>query len=115
VETFSLAALEAMAMSRPVVHADLGGASEMIVSGHNGYLFPVGDTASLVERLRQLADPVRAARLGGNARRRVEERFSETAMVTRYEQLLVELCRRYGAEHTPSIYQRQDRIGKGMT
>lgn len=110
VETFSLAALEAMAMSRPVVHSDLGGASEMIVPGYNGYLFPVGDTASLVDRLRQLADPTWATILGGNARRRVEERFSETAMVTRYEQLLVDLCHRHATDGADSRYRRQDHI-----
>src|SRR5690606_38216679 len=35
VETFSLAALESMALGRPLVHADLGGAREMIRPGWN--------------------------------------------------------------------------------
>ena len=55
-ETFSLAAMEAMALGRPVVHSDVGGASEMIVSGCNGFLFPVGDTGALVDKLAILAD-----------------------------------------------------------
>lgn len=91
VETFSLAALEAMAMSRPVVHADLGGATEMIVPDHNGYLFPVGDTQALVNRLLRLADPALAAAMGRNARRAAEKNFSEAAMVDRYERLLAEV------------------------
>src|SRR6185503_13754499 len=37
IETFSLAALEAMALARPVVHSDIGGAAEMISSGDNGF------------------------------------------------------------------------------
>jgi glycosyltransferase involved in cell wall biosynthesis len=38
VETFSIAALEAMACGLPSVLTDIGGASEMILEGQNGYL-----------------------------------------------------------------------------
>jgi len=92
IETFSLAALEAMALGKPVVHADIGGAPDMIRSGVNGYLFPVGDTAALVECLAQLADPERRQRMGRAARETVEARFSESAMVDGYERALLELC-----------------------
>lgn len=90
-EAFSLAAIEAMALGRPVVHADVGGAAEMIHSGQDGWLFPVGDTATLVQRLAALAEPVARARMGENARATVVQRFSERAMVERYEQMLAEL------------------------
>lgn len=92
-ETFSLAALEAMAMNRPVVHADLGGAAEMITPGHNGFLFPVGDTTALTDRLQSLANRRLASAMGMNARRTVEERFSEAAMIDSYERLLDNVCR----------------------
>jgi glycosyltransferase involved in cell wall biosynthesis len=92
VETFSLAALEAMALGRPVVHAELGGAAEMIRSGADGWLFPAGDTAALVERLAALADPELRRRMGRSARGRVEARFAEGAMVDRYEAALSELA-----------------------
>jgi glycosyltransferase involved in cell wall biosynthesis len=91
VETFSLAALEAMALARPVVQSEIGGAAEMTLPGENGALFPVGDTAALVERLAALADPAARRRMGAAARATVEERFAERAMVERYEQRLVEL------------------------
>ena len=91
-EAFSLAAIEAMALGRPVVHPDVGGAAEMIHSGQDGWLFPVGDTATLVDRLAVLADPVVRTRMGENARASVASRFSEHAMVTRYEELLFEIC-----------------------
>jgi glycosyltransferase involved in cell wall biosynthesis len=84
-ETFSLAALEAMALGRPVVHAEVGGAAEMIRDGSDGLLFPVGDTAALVERLASLAGRQERVRIGEQARRTVEARFSERAMVERYE------------------------------
>jgi glycosyltransferase involved in cell wall biosynthesis len=91
-EAFSLAAIEAMALGRPVVHAEVGGAAEMIHSGHDGWLFPVGDTATLVDRLAALADPVARTRMGENARATVAMRFSEQQMVERYEQVLTELA-----------------------
>jgi L-malate glycosyltransferase len=91
-EAFSLAAIEAMALGRPVVHAAVGGAAEMIHSGQDGWLFPVGDTATLVDRLVRLADPVARTRMGENARATVTARFTERAMVERYEQLLSELA-----------------------
>jgi L-malate glycosyltransferase len=101
-EAFSLAAIEAMAMRKPFVHSNVGGAEEMIIPGENGFLFPVGDTAALVDRLARLADGSRRDRLGANARARAEQMFSETTMVDRYDQLLVELCRsRSGARAAP--------------
>jgi glycosyltransferase involved in cell wall biosynthesis len=91
-EAFSLAALEALALGRPVVHAQVGGAAEMIEPGRNGYLFAPGDTRALVERLAALADPALRRRMGAQARAMVEERFSERAMVDRYESRLEELA-----------------------
>jgi glycosyltransferase involved in cell wall biosynthesis len=92
-EAFSLAAIEAMALSRPIVHSDVGGAAEMILPGRNGYLFPVGDTRALVDKLAILADGAVARRMGHSAREMVESRFSEKTMVDRYEKVLLELCR----------------------
>ncbi len=91
IETFSLAALEAMALGRPVVHSDIGGAAEMVLDGENGFLFPVGDTPALVRRLAELAEPARRVRMGAAARELVVARFSERAMVERYETTLLKL------------------------
>jgi len=91
-EAFSLAAIEAMALALPVVHADVGGAAEMIRPGHDGFLFPAGDTGTLVDCLAALADPAKRSALGRNARQTVETRFSERAMVERYEGSLNELA-----------------------
>jgi glycosyltransferase involved in cell wall biosynthesis len=92
VETFSLAALEAMALGRPVVHAELGGAAEMIRHQRDGFLFSVGDTRSLTECLAALADPQLRKRMGAQARATVEERFSERSMIERYEIRLQDLA-----------------------
>jgi glycosyltransferase involved in cell wall biosynthesis len=91
VETFSLAALEAMALGRPVVLSQIGGAAEMVRPDENGFLFPAHDTPALVASLAALAEPALRERMGAAARTTVEARFSERAMVDRYEGLLQQL------------------------
>jgi glycosyltransferase involved in cell wall biosynthesis len=90
-EALSLAALEAMALARPVVHPAVGGGPEIIRPGREGFLFPVGDTAALAGCLAALADPGARSRMGAAARETVEARFSEGAMVERYESTFLEL------------------------
>lgn len=93
VETFSNAALEAMAMRLPVVLSRIGGAAEMVLPDRSGFLYPAGDVAALVERLRPLVDsPELRQSLGAAARRQVLARFSAERMVDQYEQLLPTLA-----------------------
>lgn len=116
-ETFSLSAIEAMALGKPFVHSDVGGASEMIFSGWNGFLFPVGDDEALLERLHMLADRERARTMGRNARLLVEHRFSEQHMVDAYEHLLRDVCadgdedRGSPRKRRPSCHSRGSSIG----
>lgn len=93
-EAFSLAAIEAMALCKPVVHSEVGGAAEMIFPGRNGFLFPVGNTEALVDRLSILADRTVSTRMGNAARQVVETSFSETTMVDRYEEILMQTLNR---------------------
>jgi L-malate glycosyltransferase len=87
-ETFSVAALEIMAMGRPVVLSELGGAREMVFEGRNGFLFPVGDTSAFVGHLRSLYDHARRSAMGSKARQIVVERFSHGEMVRSYCEVL---------------------------
>jgi glycosyltransferase involved in cell wall biosynthesis len=105
-EAFSLAAIEAMAMGKPFVHSDVGGAAEMIRHGEDGFLFPVGDTGALVDRLARLADRVERIRMGSNARARVEALFSEKTMIDRYEKLLLELQSSAAAQGQQPLHNR---------
>jgi L-malate glycosyltransferase len=91
-EALSLAAIEAMAMAKPLVHSQVGGATELIESGRNGLLFPPGDTAALVDCLQWLADRSTQRMMGHRARVKAETAFSERLMVDRYQQLLLEVC-----------------------
>jgi glycosyltransferase involved in cell wall biosynthesis len=91
VETFSLAALEGMATGLAAVLSDIGGASEMVSSGENGFLFPAGDTLALVDALTRLSEPGAAARMGGVARERVVRDFTIQRMVGDYADYLPQL------------------------
>jgi glycosyltransferase involved in cell wall biosynthesis len=102
-ETFSLAAIEAMALSRPVVQSDVGGAAEMIAPGKTGFLFPAGNTDAFVEKLAILADRSVSRQMGWEARATVETLFSEKTMVDRYERTLEEICAAVHPEHADRI------------
>jgi len=85
VETFSNAALEAMAMSRPVVLSRLSGAPEMIEEGIQGLLYQKTDSAELAICIEQLVDRKKCNMMGLAARKHVIEHFSFDRMVTDYE------------------------------
>ncbi|MBI4879421.1 MAG: glycosyltransferase family 4 protein [Planctomycetes bacterium] len=56
--------LEARMMGLPLLASDLGGISEVVEEGRNGFLFPAGDAAALERRLRAiLASPACLAAL----------------------------------------------------
>jgi glycosyltransferase involved in cell wall biosynthesis len=90
VETFSNAALEAMASAKPVILSRIGGAAEMVRDGAEGFIVEPAELAiqvpRLIERLR--SDPALCQRLGAAARRRVEREFSLDAMVDEYQALI---------------------------
>ncbi|MDC5819329.1 glycosyltransferase family 4 protein [Vibrio europaeus] len=83
-ETFSNAALEAMALSLPVLMSDVGGAPEMVEQGSNGYLFEALNPGAMAQQMRQLISQTEEQGLGQNARKRVERDFSNQAMVKNY-------------------------------
>ena len=87
-ETFSLAALEAMALGKPLVMSDTGGAADLIVPGEHGFLYAPGDTDALAAHLRQLTSPSLRAQLGAAAARRVRERFTVQSMTAGFAEHL---------------------------
>jgi len=89
--------LEAMATGLPVVSTGVGGASEIIESGLNGYLVDVGDDQSiamLIERL--VSKPSLAEAIGREARTTVEMKFGWSTAIEKY----VEVYRRLVSRET---------------
>jgi glycosyltransferase involved in cell wall biosynthesis len=92
-ETFSMAALEAMACGLPIVASHVGSMPDMIRDGCEGFLVQAGDAVDLADRLcRLVADETLARRMGGAARARVEAQFTLDAMASAYGQLFSRLA-----------------------
>jgi glycosyltransferase involved in cell wall biosynthesis len=89
VETFSNAALEAMAMGLPVVLSRTGGAAEMVEPGRNGFLFSPGNVDELAGHIAALAhDRDLTRKIGEAATTRIHDSFSFTRMLDEYRSLL---------------------------
>ena len=86
VETFSLAALESMALGKAVVMSDIGGASEQVIDGRNGLLFEAGNIAALTGHLSALSSESLRRRMGDCAANRVRELFTLEAMIRGFSQ-----------------------------
>jgi len=86
-ESFGLAALEAMACETPAIATRVGGVPELIDDGINGLLFPVGDVDGMAAAaISILRDPERHAVMRKAARRTAQDRFCSTRILPRYVQ-----------------------------
>jgi glycosyltransferase involved in cell wall biosynthesis len=90
VESFSNAALEAMAMGRPAILSDIGGAREMIDDGVEGYVVsPTELRARLPALIAALyAEPRKRQQMGQAARNRAVTCFSVSAMAAAYRAMI---------------------------
>ncbi len=86
-ESFGLAALEAMACEVPVIATDIGGLPELIQAGQDGCLLPVGDIAGMARcALDLLQDQERARQMGERARASARARYCAELVIPRYEE-----------------------------
>ncbi len=83
-EGLGVAALEAMAMAKPVVASDVGGLPESVAHGETGVVVPAGDARALAEALiALLQDPERARRMGEAGRARALAVYDKPRVVDR--------------------------------
>jgi glycosyltransferase involved in cell wall biosynthesis len=76
-EPFGMVVLEGMCLKKPVIATNIGGPTEIIENGVSGILVPPGDPTALAEKIEYLLeDPELREKIGGNAFKRVEEKFS---------------------------------------
>jgi glycosyltransferase involved in cell wall biosynthesis len=87
-ETFPNVVLEAYACSKPVIASDVEAMQDIVLHGETGLLFQAGNIRELASAIAYiLAHPEEAERMGRNARKLVEEKFSINRIVTQLEKL----------------------------
>ena len=85
-ESFGLAALEAMACSVPTIATSVGGVPELVDDKENGLLFEVGDTAGMsAAAIRLLKDPSRLTAMASAARKTAQDHFCASRIIPLYE------------------------------
>jgi glycosyltransferase involved in cell wall biosynthesis len=92
VEPFGLAILEAMAARVPVLVPDSGGAGSLVEADVSGFRFRSGDRDHLAECLRSIDQlpPSRMNRVVCESQRLLRSRFSESARIAEYRNLIQE-------------------------
>lgn len=87
VETLSIAAIESQAMKKAVVLSEIGGASEIVVDGVNGYLYPAGDVDQLTAKIRMILVNRSWKIMGEEAYEHASQHFQSSRMVAAYNQV----------------------------
>ena len=91
-EGLSIALLEAMAAGKPIVATNIGSNSSVARGADMALLVPTCDPQALCDAiLRCGEDPELRTRLGSNARRRFETRYTEERMLNSYKRLYLDL------------------------
>jgi L-malate glycosyltransferase len=94
-ESFGLAALEAMACGVPTIATNVGGVPELIDDGRNGLLFGVGDVDSMAAAaIALLRDEPRLRRMAEAGRRTAQDHFCSSRVIPLYEEYYDRVIRR---------------------
>ncbi len=85
-ESFGLAALEAMACCVPAIATQVGGVPELIESGQNGILCEIGDVHAMAHAaIDLLRDPARLEQMSKAARKTAQDHFCASSIIGKYE------------------------------
>jgi N-acetyl-alpha-D-glucosaminyl L-malate synthase BshA len=94
-ESFGLAALEAMACGVPTIATNVGGVPELIEDGRNGLLFGVGDVDSMAAAaISLLRDEGRLRRMSEAGRKTAQDHFCSSRVIPLYEEYYDRVVRR---------------------
>jgi glycosyltransferase involved in cell wall biosynthesis len=95
-ESFGLAAIEALSCEVPVLASRVGGLPEAVVDGECGYLLAPDDVDGMIRAgVKLLSDDALRLQMGAEGRRWVMTHFHVSHIVKRYEEYY-----RYVLEHT---------------
>lgn len=109
-EGLPIAAIESLAMGKPVVASDVDGTGEVVVHEKTGLMVPAGQPDRLAEGIcRLLRDPGLSRRLGRAGRELVIQHFSQEQQVRKTEGLYLEALRRSAGRETMGERERAER------
>jgi glycosyltransferase involved in cell wall biosynthesis len=96
-ENAPISVMEASALARPIIGANIGGIPELIIAGETGYVFKSGDVDSLVEVLRevQALPTARLQSLGAAGREWMRTEFAPSS----YRDRMLKLYEDIGVTH----------------
>ena len=91
-EALPVSVIEAIAMGLPCIVTDVGGNSDIIENGKQGYLVEPGDYRAIASHLRSMiANPLERRRMGNAARLTAVRQFDLKKMVTKYNELFCDI------------------------
>ncbi len=93
-EGFPMTIVEAMFSRLPVVASDIGGNSDAVINGETGFLAKAGNVIDLSEKLAELINShEKRVLLGENGRKKALKEFTIDRMVSKYEQVFLEVLK----------------------
>jgi len=92
IECFGMAILEAGFCGLPVITFDIGGTSDIVVNGTNGFLINLLDIEKLIERANLLlTNPELTKQMQSNSKKNAVERFGANVIMEQYRELFKQL------------------------
>ena len=90
-EGVSIAILEAMSLSMPVIATDVGGVAETVIDGQTGFLVTDDDAEQFARAMSKFAEsPVFIKQLGARGAQHFRANFHEAVVLRQYQQLYAE-------------------------
>ncbi len=91
-EGFPLSNIEAMSMGVCVIASDVGGVSDAIINGENGFLMKPNSVDELVNKIEFILNKKNILnKISKNARKSVEEKFSIEILAEKYKNLYIKI------------------------
>ena len=93
-EGFATTALEACAAGLPIISSKVGGFSEVIEEGRNGYLVDQGDYEAMAEKIALLTNDLSQIKLAGKySRTLAESKYDWNVILNQYEEIYKKLIK----------------------
>jgi glycosyltransferase involved in cell wall biosynthesis len=103
-ESFGLAALEALACELPVIATRIGGIPEVVTDNETGYLSDIGDTEKMsADTLKLLNDEEMRRAFGERGREQAVERYGTEKIIPQYIAFYEKIMQRISRTQTTEV------------